>query len=126
MIEYGEKKRAYAQVIPDKKASTIVPILTNTICSNSTIWTDEHGAYRSLSSLFEDHKTVCHKYEFVNILDGVHTQAIESFHSEMKREIRARKDVKADQRPEFLKKFCFYWNNRSCFFEACLKVIKLR
>ncbi|KAG0440040.1 hypothetical protein DMUE_2030 [Dictyocoela muelleri] len=40
--------RVYAQVIKDKKAETIIPIICNQIVPGSVIWTDEHRSYLSL------------------------------------------------------------------------------
>lgn len=117
--------RAFATVIPNKKASTIIPIICSQVASNSTIYTDEHGAYCRLNAHEYVHETVCHKYEFVNSLNGVNTQAIESFNNELKLEIKRRKGIKTNERCDFLKEFCFYFNNRSNFFIACLDLIKL-
>ncbi|KCZ80115.1 hypothetical protein H312_02477 [Anncaliia algerae PRA339] len=118
-------ERAFATLIPNKSQETILPIITRQVSSNSTIWTDEHRSYSNLSQLGFFHQTVCHKYEFVNSSNGVNTQSIESFHNEMKNEIKRRKGVKTENRSDFLKEFCFYFNNRSCFFDAVLNLIKI-
>jgi hypothetical protein len=67
---------------------------------------------------------VCHKYEFVDRVTNVHTQAIESFHSCLKYEIKKRKGVRTCERQEFLKEFCFYFNNRENFAEIVMSMIK--
>ncbi|KAG0421195.1 hypothetical protein DMUE_6306, partial [Dictyocoela muelleri] len=74
-------KNVFATIIENKKESTIVPIICSQVASNSIIWSDEHGAYSNLKDIFEDHKTVCHKYEFINYETGVNTQAVESFNN---------------------------------------------
>jgi transposase-like protein len=118
IVECVERRinRCYARIIPNKLQSTIVPIIRSQVCANSTIHTDEHGAYFNLRSFFSEHGTVCHKYTFVNPVTGVNTQAIESFHNELKLEIKRRKGVLNVKREEFLNEFCFYFNNRSDFF----------
>jgi hypothetical protein len=126
IIEYDEKiTRCFAKIISDKRQSTIVPIICIQVISGSTVHTDEHGAYHNLSSWYFVHGTVCHKYEFINHISGVHTQGIESFHNEFKLEIKRRKGVRICYREKFLKEFCFYFNHRSDFFDAVFDLIKV-
>lgn len=121
----GRIIRCFARIIPDKTQTTIVPIITSQVCPNSIIHTDEHGAYYNLRNFFFYHGTVCHKYTFVNEETGVHTQAIESFHNELKLEIKRRKGVLTENRERFLTEFCYYFNNRSSFLDAILSLIKV-
>lgn len=58
--------RVFAKVIPNKKAETIIPLICNNVISGSTIYTDEHRAYYSLTSNGYVHGSVCHKYHFVD------------------------------------------------------------
>ncbi len=109
--------RAYATVLNDKKVSTLIPIICSQVASNSVIWTDEHRSYSNLNQHTYIHQSVCHKYMFIRE-DGVNTQAIESFNNELKLEIKKRKGVITERREMFLKEFCFYFNNRSSFFNA--------
>ncbi|KCZ78685.1 hypothetical protein H311_00276, partial [Anncaliia algerae PRA109] len=74
--------RVYAQVIEDKKAETIIPIICNQVVPGSVVWTDEHRSYLSLVNKGFQHDSVCHKYEFVDKVKGVHTQSVESFHNQ--------------------------------------------
>ncbi|KCZ73838.1 hypothetical protein H311_05202, partial [Anncaliia algerae PRA109] len=103
--------RAYSTIIPDKKESTIVPIICSQVASNSRIWTDEHKSYSNLNSFNFVHHSVCHKYEFINSLNGVNTQAVESFNNCLKLEIKKRKGIKTENREVFLKEFLFLFNN---------------
>ena len=95
--------RVYARVIPDKKASTIVPHIINQVAANTKIWTDEHGAYQSLNNRGFFHETVCHKYQFITN-EGVNTQSVESFNNAMKYEIKLRKEIHTVHREEFYKR----------------------
>jgi hypothetical protein len=52
-------------------------------------------------------------------------QAVESFHSEIKRFIRNRKGVKTTTRELFLKEFCFLFNNRNNLFLDVLDLMKI-
>jgi transposase-like protein len=83
--------RAFACVIDDKKASTIIPIICDNVEKGSIIYADEHRSYSSLNYIGFSHSTVCNKYEFVNQENFVYTQAVESFNNEIKLEIKRKK-----------------------------------
>lgn len=117
--------RAFAIIIPNKRQETIVPIICSQVASGSVVNTDEHGAYFNLRSYGFIHGTVCHKYNFVDRGTGINTQGIESFHNELKIEIKKRKGVKTIDREAFLREFCFYFNNRENFDEVILNLIKV-
>ncbi|KCZ81096.1 hypothetical protein H312_01462, partial [Anncaliia algerae PRA339] len=92
IIEYQNKiKRAFAKIIPNKESRTIIPIVVSQVASSSIIWTDEHKSYKCLKNLGFEHDRVCHKYEFVNKLNGINTQAVESFNNCIKIKKKAKR-----------------------------------
>ncbi|KCZ80516.1 hypothetical protein H312_02078, partial [Anncaliia algerae PRA339] len=97
----------------NKKMATILPIIQKIVIPGSTIFTDEHRSYSSLQHLGFTHLTVCHKYNFICPFSGAHTQFIESFHNELKLEIKRRKGIKTDLRNNFLQEFIWKFNNKS-------------
>ncbi|KCZ79507.1 hypothetical protein H312_03107 [Anncaliia algerae PRA339] len=126
IVEVGQKiTRAFAKIIPNKKIETILPIIISQVMPGSLIWTDEHKNYHRLNKNGFLHQSVCHKYEFINKTNGVNTQAVESFHNELKSAIKKRKSVKTELRSDFLKEFCFYFNNKNNFLDAVLGLIKI-
>ncbi|KCZ74972.1 hypothetical protein H311_04058, partial [Anncaliia algerae PRA109] len=62
--------------------------------------TDQHKSYSNLSKYNFIHRTICHKYNFVNEAD-INTQAVESFNSIIKQEIKLRKGVETSKRSIF-------------------------
>ncbi|KCZ77721.1 hypothetical protein H311_01261, partial [Anncaliia algerae PRA109] len=60
--------KTFATIIPNKEKNTIIPIICSNVLHNTMIFTDEHKRYNDLSKLGFKHKTVCHKYNFVNPL----------------------------------------------------------
>ena len=118
--------RAYACSIPDKKAETLIPIICSQVASNSIIHTDEHRSYACLLMYFTEHQTVCHKYEFINRTTLVNTQDVQSFNNELKLESKRRKGILTVHRDLFLNEFCYYFNNRDCYFETILNLIKIQ
>ncbi|KAG0423585.1 hypothetical protein DMUE_6138 [Dictyocoela muelleri] len=115
--------RAFACTIPNKNAETIVPIIERLVIPGSIIWTDEHRAYGSLNDIFR-HSTVCHKYEFINRIDGTNTQAVESFNNALKLEIKRQKGVKTYKREDFIRVFLFMFNNSENLLKVGLNLIK--
>ena len=85
IVEYnGKITRVFACVIPNKLQSTLVPIICNNVASGSIISTDEHKSYSCLSKFDFTHRSVCHKYNFVDRETGVNTQAVESLNNYVK------------------------------------------
>ncbi|KCZ78048.1 hypothetical protein H311_00932 [Anncaliia algerae PRA109] len=119
-------RKAFATCINDKKASTIIPIITRQVAANSKIWTDEHRSYRSLFELGFNHGSVCHKYEFINSLNGVNTQAVESFNNCIKLAIKNQKGVLTNLRSDFLRVFLFFFNNKENILEKSFDLIKIK
>ena len=70
-------RKVFLEIVRDRTARTIIPIIQKWVAPGTTIMTDEFGAYRRLGRLGYKHKTVCHKYNFVNPRTGAHTQTIE-------------------------------------------------
>ncbi|KCZ79761.1 hypothetical protein H312_02844, partial [Anncaliia algerae PRA339] len=123
IIEIEEKiTRAFAVVTGDKKESTIVPIICDQVAVNSIIWTDQHKSYSNLSKYNFTHRTICHKYNFVNEA-GRNTQAVESFNNIIKQEIKSGKGMETSKRSIFLKEVCFKFNNTYNLSEAMFDLI---
>ena len=75
-----------AQVTPDTKAKTIVPIIQKHVKAGSRIITDEFASYNKLESLGYTHDTVNHaKKEYVR--GDAHTNTMEGFWGQLKRSI---------------------------------------
>lgn len=109
----GHITKSFACLISNKKRETLIPIILDVVLEGSVVHTDEHRSYFGLSELGFIHKTVCHKYQFVNQLTGAQTQAVESFNNCLKYAIKQRKGVKTVDREEFLLEFVWKFNNRS-------------
>ncbi|KAG0420013.1 hypothetical protein EQH57_0327 [Dictyocoela roeselum] len=78
IIEFkNEIKRVFACIIENKEEMTIVQMICSQVASNTTIWTEENGAYSNSKGSDYTHNTVCYKYEFINSDIGVNTQAVE-------------------------------------------------
>ena len=69
--------KVFLKIARDRSARTLIQIIQKWVAPGTTIITDEFGAYKRLRSLGFKHRTVCHKYNFVNPRTGAHTQTIE-------------------------------------------------
>ncbi|CAB9513375.1 Inherit from opiNOG: protein Hydra magnipapillata [Seminavis robusta] len=78
MVERGGERKLALIVIPDRKANTLLPLIMSFVRPGTQINTDKHGGYNKIKDLEGynyEHRTLCHKYEFV-AQDGTHTQTI--------------------------------------------------
>lgn len=84
MVERGG--RAKVIVPPDAKAATIVPLITNSIASQSTVITDAHVIYDSLGALSQnyEHLVIDHRQDFFK-RGSACTNAVENLWSCFKR-----------------------------------------
>ena len=68
----------YVQIVPDRTAATLLPIIQAHVLPGTIIHSDMWSAYRRVQSLpnVASRGTVNHSVEFVNSVTGVHTQNI--------------------------------------------------
>ena len=71
----------YMEVVDQRDASTLLPIIRNHILPGTIIWSDMWAAYNGVSALpgVSSHETVNHSIQFVNPRSGAHTNAIEAY-----------------------------------------------
>ncbi|CAN5392938.1 hypothetical protein BH09BAC5_BH09BAC5_23860 [soil metagenome] len=88
--------------VSDVKATTLLPIMVDTVAKGSAIHTDELLSYRSLTKLQYDHRYVRHGYgEYVT--NGVHVNGVENFWSLLKRGIDG---IYHHVTPKHLERYC--------------------
>ncbi|CAH8820957.1 unnamed protein product [Trichobilharzia szidati] len=90
-------RKGFVERIGDRKATTLIPIITRLVKRGSIIHTDEWKGYNSPSSLGYSHHRVNHSNDFVDPVAGTHTNSIEGFWGRLKNRVRAingsRKDL---------------------------------
>ncbi|KAG0423173.1 hypothetical protein DMUE_6167, partial [Dictyocoela muelleri] len=84
----GNPKRYYIELVPNRSARYLLPIIRRVIRPGSIIWSDEWAAYNSIDSNEYSHLTVNHSINFINPLNGVHTQNIESLWNKIKKRLK--------------------------------------
>jgi len=100
--------RVYMEIVPDRSARTLLPILKKVCRPGTIIHSDGWRAYANIEKdLGLQHKVVNHKYNFVDPMTGTHTQNIESFWNKMKRVTKAMQGVNKEQLPGLLAELMF-------------------
>lgn len=91
--------------MPRRDAATLVPIIQRCVLPGTTILTDEWAAYRGLNGLGYFHLTVNHSRNFVNPVNGAHTQSVESMWGRAKRKFRRMHGTSMPLRPTYLAEY---------------------
>ena len=111
MVERGG--RVIAQVVPDAKAKTILPIVKERVLPDSMVFTDDYPLYDGVERMGYEHSRINHSQR-VYVMGDVHTQAIEGFWSLLKRGIGG---VYHSVSTKYLQSYCneyaFRYNRRA-------------
>lgn len=102
-------------LVPDRKAQTLLPLISSVCLSGTVIYSDEWAAYRNIQSrLGFNHLTVNHSENFVNPADQTHTQHVEAFWSRIKKQIKYMGGVRRDNMQGWLDDFAWrdYYRER--------------
>ena len=106
------KGKIVARVIPDIKASTLLPMISAHVLPTSTIYTDELTSYGGIHRIGYYHRRVHHAAR-VYVDGDAHTNTIEGFWSLIKRSIGgAHHAVSAKYLQTYLNEYTFRWNHR--------------
>jgi transposase len=85
MVERNGRVRA--RIIPDVKARTLLPAIDATVSKDAVVHTDDLASYRGLGKMGYAQFTVAHSEKVYVTGDGIHTNSIEGFWSQLKRSI---------------------------------------
>ena len=102
----------YMEVVPDRTAATLLPIIQSHVANGTIIHSDKWRAYQSIQQTIpqvSSHETVNHSVEFVSST-GVHTQHIESYWNRSKTRLKTMKGCRSEKLPEYLDEFM--WKER--------------
>lgn len=102
-------KLGYIELVPDRTAATLLPIIARVVAPGSIIHSDMWRAYRNIPTLGFRHETVNHSVEFVSAI-GVHTQNIERYWNSAKQKIKRLRGSNEFLLPSHLDEFM--WRER--------------
>ena len=83
----------YMELVPDRSAATLLPIIRRHVLPGTTIRSDMWRAYNGISQMGYNHETVNHSQHFVYPITGTHTQNIESYWAQTKLKFKAMKGI---------------------------------
>jgi transposase len=112
MVE--RKGRVKATIVPNIKAKTLVPMIEATVSKDALIYTDDLRSYANLSRNGYDHAVVAHSQKVYVTGNGIHTNRIEGFWSQLKRSIDGTyHHVTAKHLGEYVDEYSFRYNHRN-------------
>lgn len=96
----------YMEIVPDRSERTLLPIIERICRPGTIIASDQWRGYLNITrELGLEHRTVNHSLNFVNPVDGTHTQNIESYWGKQKLRIKSMKGVMGEKLDEYLLEF---------------------
>jgi len=101
----------FMELVPQRDAATLQPIIQRTIAPGTRIWSDQWAAYNGLNALGYVHQTVNHTQHFVDPVTGVHTNNIEARWSACKASFKRRFGVARHMLPAYLNEYV--WRART-------------
>ena len=101
--------QGYMEIVAQRDAATLLPIIRRHVASGSTVWSDEWSAYNRVSSLpnVNNHGVVNHSFEFINPTTGVHTQNVESYWNRVKIKLKRMRGCHENQLPSYLDEYMY-------------------
>ena len=107
-----EPALGYMELVPDRRASTLLPIIQAYIKPGTTIRSEQWAAYSNVAQLpnVASHVTVNRCLHFVDQNTAVHTQNIESYWQRVKDRFKSMRGVSSEQLPGYLDEYM--WRQR--------------
>ena len=100
----------FMELVPQRDAATLIPIIQRNILPGSTVWSDEWVAYNNLNALGYIHQTVNHSQHYVDPATGVHTNNIEARWSACKASFKRRYGITREHLPSYIDEYM--WRSR--------------
>ena len=102
----------YMELVPQRDAATLLPIIQQHVLPGTTIWSDQWAAYNNVGTLpgVAGHGVVNHSLHFVDPTTGVNTQTVESYWNRVKRKFKKMMGVSSAQLALHLDEFM--WRER--------------
>lgn len=100
-----ETNDAFLQIVEERSAESLLPIIQRNILPGTTVHSDEWAAYHALGAYGYHHLTVNHSLHFVDPGTGADTQRIESLWSAAKSKLKRIRGTSRDMLPTYLVEF---------------------
>ena len=100
--------KVYTKIIPDAKASTLIPLIERKVVPDSIVYSDCYAAYDQLDVIKFHHFRINHSVRFAN--EKNHINGIENFWNQAKRHMRRFNGIPKKHFYLFLKECEFRFN----------------
>ena len=123
----SEPSVSYLEVVEDRSAETLLPIIQAVCLPGTIIYSDCWAAYKRIQErLGFEHRCVNHsdrRHRFVSA-DGIHTQRIESYWNKCKTRLKSMKGLYAHLIPGFLNELMWRERHTENRFNAFMLLLK--
>ncbi|KCZ79878.1 hypothetical protein H312_02728 [Anncaliia algerae PRA339] len=118
--------RGYMEIVPDRSAATLLPIIRRICRTGTIIHSDEWAAYDQINrKLGFIHYSVNHSLYFVDPNTGIHTQHIESYWNRQKLRIKNLRGIRRRDLQYYLAEFIWKDHYKNDMHEKIFEVIRL-
>ncbi|KAG0425752.1 hypothetical protein DMUE_6012 [Dictyocoela muelleri] len=111
----------YCQVVEDRKATTLLPIINSEIKDKSYVVSDKWASYNNIQNKYRD--TVNHTYNFVDPISKANTQKIENMWLHLKKIKHYTYGLSLETLQEHLNVFMFFRNFKDIEFADFLIIL---
>ena len=98
-------KRGCIQIVNDRSAETLLPLIQQWVLPGTIIQSDGWAAYNGISALGYQHQVVIHENHFVDPVTGVHTNNVENYWQRCKKRLKRIYGAKRHMIPSYLDEF---------------------
>ena len=116
--------RGYMELVENRSAAVLLPIVRGVVRENSIIHSDEWAAYRRLNEMGYVHGTVNHKLNFFNPVTGAHSQNVESYWNKQKLRSKVMKGISGMELESYLAEWMWRDNQGIFVWQNLLDLIK--
>jgi hypothetical protein len=117
--------KVYIEIIPDRTMNTLGEIIRRVCLPNTIIHSDGWRGYCNVKSLGFTHKIVNHTENFVNPIDGTHTQNIEFYWNKIKFRIKNKKGICKNLLKDYVNEWMWRDSVQKKDFQETINLIKI-
>lgn len=103
--------QVWAEVVPDTKSKTLLPLLQQQVCRGSVVCTDTFSADTGVAAGGYVHRMVDHRQTHSGKRGG-HINGLEGFWGYLKRRLAAKGGIRRERLPLYLAEYVWRYNNR--------------
>jgi transposase len=105
--------KVWAEVVPDTKAKTLLPLVSQRVRQGSVVCSDTWRSYTGIAAKGYVHRIVEHgKHEYSDG-KGNHINGLEGFWGYLKRRLAAKGGIRRERLPLYLAEYVWRYNHRS-------------